>query len=278
MERHIDTMALAGVEADLNYLATMSERPYTYAYEPPAGTPRSNAVYEPHRVVIRNARPIAGELTLDRQGFVLLPQKSAVHDFYDEDELRRVYYPEAERLIVEATGAARAVIFDHTIRRRIWGAQDRAAGTPRQPVSRVHNDYTDRSAPQRVRELMGVEAEALLQRRFQIINVWRPIRGPLQDSPLALSDAQSLDPADLVPSDLIYRDRRGEICAIRFNPSHRWFYVPEMAADEVWLFKCFDSVRDGRARLSAHTAFEDPSAPAEINPRESIELRAVVFH
>lgn len=278
MDTHIDTMALAGVEADLYYLATMSERPYTYAYEPPAGTPRSNAVYEPHRVVIRNARPIAAELTLDRQGFILVPHKSAVHDFYDEDELRRLYYPEAERLIAEHTGAARVVIFDHTIRRRIWGAEDRTAGTPRQPVPRVHNDYTDLSAPQRVRDLMGEEADALLQHRFQIINVWRPIRGPLQDSPLALSDARSLDAADLVPSDLVYRDRRGETCAIRFNPNHRWFYVPEMTADEAWVFKCFDSVRDGRARLSAHTAFADPSVPAEIIPRESIELRALVFH
>ena len=286
MDTHIDTAPATpaqaatsvGVEADLHYLAPMPERPFTYAYEPPAGTPRTNAVYEARRVLIRNARPNAADLRLDRAGFALVRHASAVRDFYDEDELRRVYYPEAERLVAEATGAARVVVFDHTIRRRIWGAEDRSAGTPRQPVPRVHNDYTEASAPQRVRDLMGAEADALLAHRFEIINVWRPIRGPLQDSPLAMADAASVDPADLVVSDLIYRDRRGETCAVLFNPNHRWFYAPDMQPDEAWLLKCFDSARDGRARLSPHTAFEDPTAPADMSPRESIELRTLVLH
>ncbi len=278
MDTLMDTETVAGVEADLHYLADMAERPHNYAYDPPPGTPRSNAVYEPHRVLIRNARPIVADLSLDRQGFALVRHDSVVRDFYDEDELRRVYYPEAEQLVTAATGASRVVVFDHTIRRRIWGAEDRSAGTPRQPVPRVHNDYTENSAPQRVRDLMGEEANALLARRFEIINVWRPIRGPLQDSPLAVADARSVDPGDLVVSDLIYRDRRGETCAVKFNPRHRWFYAPEMQPDEAWLLKCFDSARDGRARLSPHTAFEDPTAPANMNPRESIELRTLVFH
>ena len=101
---------------------------------------RSNAVYEPHRMHVRNARPIAADLSLDNQGFALVRQTSAVRDFYNEDELRQTYYPEAERLVAEATGAARVIVFDHTLRRRIWGAEDRTAGTPRQPVARVHND------------------------------------------------------------------------------------------------------------------------------------------
>jgi hypothetical protein len=278
MDTLTDTTTLAGVEADLHYLADMAERPHNYAYDPPAGTPRSNAVYEAHRVLIRDARPVAADLRLDREGFAFVRYDSAVRDFYDEDELRGVYYPEAERLVAAATGASRVVVFDHTIRRRVWGAEDRSTGTPRQPVPRVHNDYTENSAPQRVRDLMGEEADALLARRFEIINVWRPIRGPLQDSPLAMADARSVDPSDLVVSDLIYRDRRGETCAVKFNPRHRWFYAPEMQADEAWLLKCFDSARDGRARLSPHTAFEDPTAPANMNPRESIELRTLVFH
>jgi hypothetical protein len=201
-----------------------------------------------------------------------------MRDFYDPDELRRVYYPEAERLVGQATGASRVVVFDHTIRRRVWGAEDRSPGTPRQPVTRVHNDYTDDSAPQRVRDLMGGEAEALLRRRYAFVNVWRPIRGPLRDSPLALCDARSVDPADLVASDLVYRDRKGETYAVLYNPAHRWFYVPDMQPDEALLLKCFDSARDGRARLSPHGAFVDPTAPADVLPRESIELRAIAFH
>jgi hypothetical protein len=269
---------LGGVEADLVYLAPMAERPHSYTYDPPPGVPRTNTANAPHRVTVHDARPLVADLSLDREGFELVEQRSAVRDFYDEDELRRVYYPEAERLVARYTGASRVITFDHTIRRRQWGAEDRAAGMPRQPATRVHNDYTERSAPQRIRDLMGDEADALLGRRYEFINVWRPIRGPLRDAPLAMCDARSVSPGDLVASDLIYRDRKGEIYLMQHNPKQRWYYVPEMRAHEVLLLKCYDSVRDGRAVLSPHGAFEDPTAPADVLPRESIELRTIAFH
>jgi hypothetical protein len=266
------------VEADLVYLAPMTERPHSYTYDPPPGVPRTNTANAPHRVMVHDARPLVADLSLDREGFELAEQRSAVCDFYDEDELRRVYYPEAERLVARYTGALRVIIFDHTIRRRQWGAEDRAAGMPRQPATRVHNDYTERSAPQRIRDLMGDEADALLGRRYEFINVWRPIRGPLRDAPLAMCDARSVSPGDMVASDLIYRDRKGEIYLMQHNPKQRWYYVPEMRADEVLLLKCYDSASDGRAALSPHGAFEDPTAPANVLPRESIELRTIAFH
>jgi hypothetical protein len=269
---------LAGVEADLLYLAPMSERPHTYTYDPPQGVAKTNTVNAAHRVLVHDARPIARDLSLDREGFELLEHRSAMRDFYDEDELRRVYYPESERLVAEATGAARVITFDHTIRRRQWGAEDRAAGVPRQPATRVHNDYTELSAPQRIRDLMGDEADELLHRRYEFINVWRPIRGPLRDAPLAMCDARSVSPGDLVASDLIYRDRKGEIYLMNHNPKQRWYYVPAMRADEALLLKCYDSARDGRAVLSPHGAFEDPTTPADALPRESIEQRTIAFH
>jgi hypothetical protein len=207
----------------------------------------------------------------------VVKRSSAVRDFYDEDELRRVYYPEAERLVAEVTGATRVLVFDHTVRRRVWGGVDRSAGTPRQPVTAVHNDYTINSGPQRVRDLMAEEAEELLNHRFEIVNVWRPIRGPLRDAPLAVCDATTVAFTDFVPSDLVYRDRTGETYRVKYNPAHRWFYVPEMQPDEALLIKCYDSATD-KARFTAHSAFEDPSAPADVLPRESIELRTLVFH
>jgi hypothetical protein len=112
----------------------------------------------------------------------------------------------------------------------------------------------------------------------QIINLWRPIRGPVLDAPLAVADARSVRSADLVPSDLVYPDRTGEIYHVRYNPAHHWFFVRAMQPDEVLLLKCFDSAEDGRARFAPHSAFIDPSAPADAPPRESIELRALVFH
>jgi hypothetical protein len=279
MNAHIRPLSdLAHVDAALNYLAPMTERPRNYACEPPAGVPRSNTAPETHTVPIYDMRPVASEISLDREGFALLRHETAIRDFWDDDELRNVYYPEAEVAIAHATGAARVFIFDHTRRKRVPGADDRAAGMPRQPATRVHVDHTATSGPQRVRDLLGDEAEALLRGRVQVINLWRPIRGPLRDAPLAVCDAGSVAPADLVPADLVYANRIGETYAVNYNPSHRWFFVPEMQRDEALLIKCFDSLADGRARFAPHTAFDDPTAPLDRLPRESIEIRSLVFH
>jgi hypothetical protein len=269
---------LPHVEATLNYLAPMAERPRNYTFDPPPGVPRSNSTHEAHRVPIHDARVVASDISLDREGFAVLNYHSAVQDFWDEEELRRVYYPEVQRVMAEATGASKVFIFDHTLRRRVRGTDDRAPGAPRQPATRVHVDHTATSGPQRVRDFFGDEAEELLRGRVQVINLWRPIRGPLRDAPLAVCDASSVAPRDLVPSDLVYQQRVGETYGVTYNPQHRWFYVPEMQPDEALLLKCFDSETDGRARFAPHTAFDDPTAPADVLPRESIEIRTLVFH
>src|SRR5262245_3358359 len=219
-----NTEVLPWVKAELNYLAPGDERPRTYTYEPPAGVPRSSVVNEPHTVQISDARSILSKVSLDGQGFGLVRQRSAVHDFYDEADVKATYYPEAERLLAELTGADRVHVFDATVRRRVPGTQDRLADAPRQPVPRVHVDHTERSGPQRVRDLLPDEAERLLRGRVQIINLWRPIRGPLRDMPLAVADAQSVKPGQLVPSDLIYPHRVGETYSVRYDDAHRWYY------------------------------------------------------
>jgi hypothetical protein len=112
----------------------------------------------------------------------------------------------------------------------------------------------------------------------QVINVWRPIRGPLRDAPLAMADGQTVEAGDLIASDLIYPNRSGETYSVKYNPNHRWYYIPEMRTDEALLLKCYDSATDGRTRFGPHTAFIDPTTPADAAPRESIELRTLVFH
>lgn len=276
MTLHAVAAALPAVEAELNYLAPTNERPRSYAYEPPPNVARTTAVNVTFRVPIHDGRPIAQELTLDRHGFALVTHRSAVHNFYDDDEVKSVYYLEAEHLLRRLTGAPRVFIFDHTTRRHVPGAEDRRNGL-RQPVSRVHVDHTAKSGPQRVRDLIPDDAPELLRGRIQVINLWRPIRGPLLDAPLAVCDAQSVAPEDLVPSDLIYPHRIGETYSVRYRPSHRWYYFSQMRADEVLLLKCYDSETD-RARFAPHSAFTDPTTPPDAPPRESIELRALVFH
>jgi hypothetical protein len=266
------------VNATLSYLRPMRERPRTLAYEPPPGVSQTNAVYEAQPVAIRNLRTLADETSLDREGFQFVRHRSAVRDFYDDDELRRVYFPEAECLIATVTSASRVFIFDHTRRRRIPGTKDRTQGAPRQTVSSVHNDYTERSGPQRLRDMSKNDAGLLRHSRFSIINLWRPIRGPLQDSPLAICDAQSVAQKDLVAADLVYPDRTGENYLVTFGNAHRWFFAPGMAADEALTFRCYDSATDGRARFTPHAAFIDPTAPPDAPPRESLELRALVLY
>jgi hypothetical protein len=270
--------SLPSVTAELNYLAPTPGKPRTYAFDPPPGEPKSTALPEPHRVPIFDARPIADGITLDREGFALVRHPTAVRDFYDEKEVRNLYYPAAEAFLKATLKADRVFIFDHTVRRRVEGAADVRGEGPRQPATRVHVDQTAVSGANRVREHLPDEADELLKGRVQVINLWRPIRGPLRDAPLAMLDGQTVAPGDLVASDLIYPNRRGETYSVKYNPAHRWFYVPEMRADEALLLKCYDSAADGRTRFGPHTAFIDPTTPADAPPRESIELRTLVFH
>jgi hypothetical protein len=263
------------IEATLNYLLDTGEMPVTYVGIPGVSDVRASSTQDPHRVAIRNGRPHADQFALDRDGFRFVRHDTKVANFYDEHEVRRVYYPEMEALVKTESGASRVVVFDHTLRT----ADDelRAAQKVREVVRRVHNDYTEWSAPQRVRDILPDEADALLSRRFAIVQVWRPIRHPVETFPLAIADARSLSPDDLVVSERRAQNRIGQTYAITYSPAHRWFWFPRQRRDEAIVFKVYDSLKDGRARWTAHTAFEDPTSPPNARPRESIEIRTFAF-
>lgn len=259
------------VEAVLGYVDAGADKPAIDMASPGQRVER-NFTADPRSVRIAN-----GWLTpapaLDREGFALVRHDTAVRDFEDEAEIRAVYYPEMERLLRQATGASRVLVFDHNLRLDSGEAGGRNGRRP--PVRQVHNDYTQRSAPKRLADLLG--PEAVSPDRFAIVNVWRPIRGPVQTAPLALADARSVAPADLVPVDLVYPDRIGEIYHAAYNPRHRWVYYPRMERGEALLIKGHDSRKDGRARFALHTAVDDPTTPPGAPPRESIEVRALVL-
>jgi hypothetical protein len=262
------------LEVTLNYLADMPERPVYYFYPPPPGTPWRNTRGDRHAMAVHDARRLTPAPSLDREGFALARLQTAARDLYDPVAVRDVYYREVERLVGELAGAFRVLAFDHNLRNaaRDGRGDDGIQG----PVRYAHNDYTERSGPQRVRDLLAGEADLLLRGRVAVINVWKPIHGPVQTAPLAVCDARTIRSGDLVPTDLRYRDRTGEVYSMRFNPEHRWFYFPSMQADEAMLLKCFDS-DPARARFTAHSAFDDPNAPADAPPRESIEVRTLAF-
>ena len=263
------------IEAELIYLADTGEKLVTQVADPGGRDQRQGGGNETHRVKIQNGRPLADRFEFEREGFRFLGDKSQVRNFYNEDEIRRVYYPECEALIKQVSGAKRVVVFDHTL--RTANDAQRETQKIRDIVSRVHNDYTEWSGPQRVRDVMGEEAETLLRGRFAIIQVWRPINHPVESHPLAICDAQTVRPETLVVNERHYQDRVGQTYAITYDPAQRWYWFPHMRPDEALVFKVYESLRDGRARWTAHTAFADPHMPPHARPRESIEIRTLAF-
>jgi hypothetical protein len=263
------------IQATVNYLVDAGGEVFTYTGGPGSTEVRTGGTPDPRRVVIRNGRREADQFALERDGFRFVRHDTKVADFFDADQIRRIYYPEMEALVKQESGASRVVVFDHTL--RTADDEQREELKIREPVRRAHNDYTEWSGPQRVRDLLPQEADGLLARRFAIIQVWRPIRHPVETFPLAICDARSLAPENLVISERRYPNRIGQTYAVTYDPAHRWYWFPRMRRDEAIVFKVYESLKDGRARWTAHTAFDDPTAPANARPRESIEIRTLAF-
>jgi hypothetical protein len=263
------------VTVDIPYTPDTGEKLVNETFGPNNIGRRKTGADELKSMTVRNGRPLAGRLSLDEQGFVFVEHKTKVADFFDLEQLQSVYYPEVEQLIKSASGAARVVIFDHTL--RSGDQTEREAKLIREPVLSAHNDYTEWSGPNRVREVLADEAESLLERRFAIIQVWRAINQPIQANPLAVADAKSVAIDDFMIAERRYPHRVGQTYRLKYNPNHRWFYFPEMRRDEALVFKVYDSETDGRARFTPHTSFKDPATPANAQPRQSIEMRAFAF-
>jgi hypothetical protein len=263
-------------EALVNYLVDTTESPESYGgVRQEVADQKRRGKYAEFRMPIYNGRAIADRLSLEREGFVLVQHDTRVTNFYDEDEVRSVYYKETEALVKQISGAKRVLVFDHTL--RAADSAIREANQVSSPVRNAHNDYTEWSGPQRVRDLLPEEANDLLSRRFAVVQTWRPINQPVQNDHLAIADAQTIGTSELIPSARIYPNRRGEVYHSTYNPAHRWYYFPNMQRNEAMVFKCYDSLKDGRARWTAHCAFDDPTAPPNVPLRESIEMRTLAF-
>jgi hypothetical protein len=251
--------AIAG---ELLFLQPWHHRPVVSFQRLPTG--EYSEAYAPRRVRIDDARALLPRL--DVEGFALVNHCSAVSDFWDDAQAHDLGRTEAAEIVAKATGSDWVFVFDHTLRRR-------APNAPRQPSTRVHIDYTPASARRRVEDLLGAK---VARGNFAFINVWRPIRHPAVDWPLALADARSVDAGDLVETDIDYGDRRGEIFHVRYNEGQRWYCAPGMELDEALLIKCADT-RPGKAQGAPHTAFAHPGTPPDAPARESIEFRTIAF-
>jgi hypothetical protein len=230
--------------------------------------------YCAYDVTMHDGRVACDAFSIETHGFIFVNHPSAVTDFYDDTEVTNVYYPEAERLLLAMTGSARVHIFDHT---RRHSHEPSRTGNVREPATSVHNDYTEWSGPRRLRDILPDEAEGLLQRRFAIIQIWRAINLPIEVMPLAMCDARTLDPADLLISERRSPGRIGQTYQVKYNPSHKWYWFSKMTRNEALIFKVYDSNKNSPVRWTAHSAFENKTARDDAPPRESMEIRAFVF-
>jgi hypothetical protein len=264
------------VEAEIDFLSSEVERPFTYAREAPPGAEAETARFTTHAVQILDVRDCA-PLRLEQHGATLGKWPTRVRRFYDADHVRRRYYPESAEIIKSAFGADRVVVFDHNVRRGNALQLTGEGRTGGRPVHHAHTDYTPCSALQRLQRELGPQAQDGLSRYLQV-NLWRPIRAPLRDAPLAICDGASVGRASLRTVELRYTDRTGEIYYLLHEPRQRWYFASDMTVEEAWLFKNFDSAPRGPGGVAPHSAFKDPRHPV-VTPRESIEVRALaIFH
>lgn len=263
------------VEADMQYIVDDGIPPVMYIDWPEEEHKAHQPTYELQRVKIENGRMRHEEFNLSTHGFAFIKHQSSVQNFYDDGDVRDVCYPEVQNLIREHTGCEKVLVFDHTIR-----TSDKkivAGHGVRQPVKAVHNDYTEKSAPQRVKDLLSEsEANKILRKRYAIIQVWRPIK-TIESEPLAICDGRTIPQSGFIMLERRYSYRTGEVYHISYSKNHKWLYFPNMNPNEALIFKVFDTNPDAGVRFTAHSAFDDPNTPSDAKPRESIELRALAF-
>ncbi len=273
--QHEPLATAISVEAMLNFTNSKDGDSEWYIHNPEPGIIERTPEMDPRLVRMHNARVQYPELALDQSGFQLVGHRTRICDFGDQNYIRSTYYGEVAELVRRSVGAADVVVFDHNIRSSEHQVENEVL---RQPSTSVHGDYTEASAPRRVRQLLPArEAERRLAKPFSFINVWKPLDHTVYDRPLAMCDARTMKPEDVVRTALKYHDRTGEIYTYRFNASQRWYYYPLMQPEEVLLLKCYDSRTDGRARFVAHTSFDDPTSLPGLPARKSIEVRTIAF-
>ena len=261
----------SGVEAVIRYVVP-GEKAVFY----PTDREKSYWPAEEHRVRIRSLRPGAGELALERNGFVLVREPTKMKNFYDAQEVKRVYYPEVFDFVKRLNGAAKVVAFGEIAR-----SDGTQTGDGRRPAYGAHVDYGDSTVRRFAEDILGrEEAARWLSMRYVLMNLWRPI-APVYRTPLALCDASSVARADLNDSEIrggLNDPDRPSMWGfnLSYNPSHRWYYAPRMQPDEVLVFKLFDSDAS-RVQWTGHTAFDDSTAAPDAPARESIEIRTISF-
>ena len=235
---------------------------------------------------------------MDRLGVSLAHLESKCTNFYDSQEVQRVFYPEIEKLLLEFfPGATDALVYNHDVFNKEYEGdrtEDQAAKNPgvnARYANLVHNDLNDNSGRVRCRELLtqnlrnfgreqhytGAEADAKMSRRFMSINLAKPME-TVQQFPFVLCAWPSFADQPYITNYRIYDDRVGETTRFTYRQEHEWYWFPRQTPTEVSMLKCYDSVTDGSvSRWSFHTACIDPTLPIDAPCRKNVVVRSYVF-
>ncbi len=264
------------VSSTINYTLDNGIPPDYYFYDPDPSTELNPPGTDPHEVKIYNGWPRINDFSLDHEGFELKPIDNTFEQFNNDTAIKKIFYPLIVEFVKRHTGANRVEVFDHTIRKPMSEDLKDQTDVQRPTVQLAHSDYTPKSGPQRVREILPDDADQLLKNRVAFFNVWKPLYRTVEEFPLAMCDDTSAIEGDKLIMELKYSDRTGEIYVLRYSPTHRWFYFPRMNPEQALLLKTYES-DPNRASSMGHSAFEDPTSPANALTRESIEVRTMAF-
>lgn len=233
-----------------------------------------NDAYSFMPATIEDARNSNDIFDIHSRGFQLFTAPTVHRNFEDDQAIEDTYYDEVIAIVKKNTDAKDVFVFDHTVRQG-------KADSHRKPAHHIHNDYTEQTARSRAKERIGGALfDKMIGRRIIQINVWRPLVDIVQRSPLAFCDAGSINQQDLIRSQIYFpdTDHVGEIYALKKASGQRWFYFSEMTHDEVVLIKGYDTLKQGVARFTPHTAFEYSDQDPNVGPRASIETRTFAFY
>jgi hypothetical protein len=226
-----------------------------------------------HDVSIHNGRirHEAGDLDLDGSGFVLVDHESAVTDFRNKEVVLQQYFPEMRELILELTGAHDAFSFPfYQVRSRepehFFDAYSLY----------MHCDYSpdtwSRFAQSIIRNSGREQHYPSSEWDFAWYNLWRPVGHTVEKDPLVVMDASTVDRDDIVNYQAAKEEVKAQAALPLFNEDQRYYYIPGMRTNEVLVLKQLDSRAD-KALVCPHTSFADPTAPADAQDRESIDIR-----
>jgi hypothetical protein len=276
--------SLSTVTAPIAYIADEELSPIIKVFPASSGKPIERPDNNYVEMPIADIRGWSTPATLKKNGFEHHQSKTSFSDYFNMDSVKENYYPDVTETMKKLTGAREVFVFDHNVRSAVKSAQ----GIPgiRTPVAAVHADYTHDSGPKRTLEILQDFGRTDLAGSHScLINLWRPIIGPVVDVPLTLCDVETLEKQDLISTDILhYQDgdivtpgHTGVIYSVKHNPAHRWVYVSEMTPEDVLLIMCFDSEDEDCRGYAPHTGFINPDCPEEFTPRESIEARTLVI-